>query len=131
MFEHIAVGCDGSEGGRDAVALGALIASATGARLSLVGVFPPSFLPVPDVTDRLTLRAQAARSLRKDRDLLAPGAFVHTVADMSTPRALRHFAERRHADLVVVGSTHTAAPGHAAIGRTGRQLIYDSPFGVA
>lgn len=131
MFEHIAVGCDGSAGGRDAVALGAAIASATGGRLSLVGVFPPSFLPVPGVTDRKTLRAQASRTLRDQRDLLAPGASVHTVADGSTARALRHFAERRHADLVVVGSSHTAAPGRAAIGRTGRQLIYDSPFGVA
>lgn len=131
MFEHIAVGCDGSAGGRDAVALGAALASATGGRLSLVGVFPPSFLPVPGATDRRTLRAQAGRVLRKERDLLAPGASIHTVADFSTARALRHFAERRHADVVVVGASHTAAPGHAALGRTGRQLIYDSPFGVA
>ena len=61
VFEHIAVGCDGSAGGRDAVALGAAIASATGGRLSLVGVFPPSFLPVEGVTDRRTLRAQVTR----------------------------------------------------------------------
>jgi nucleotide-binding universal stress UspA family protein len=131
MFGHIAVGCDGSEGGRDAVALGASIASATGGRLSLVGVFPPSFLPVPGVTDRRTLREEAGRVLRKERDLLAPDASVHTVADTSAARALRHFAERRHADLLVVGGGHTAAPGHATIGRTGRQLIYDSQFGVA
>jgi nucleotide-binding universal stress UspA family protein len=131
MFEHIAVGCDGGAGGRDAVALGAAIASATGGRLSLVGVFPPSFLPVPGVTDRRTLRAQVNQALRGLRDQRAPGASVHTVADMSTARALRHFAERRHADLLVVGSSHTATPGQATIGRTGRQLIYDSPFGVA
>jgi nucleotide-binding universal stress UspA family protein len=131
VFEHIAVGCDGSAGGRDAVALGAAIASATGGQLSLVGVFPPSFLPVEGVTDRKTMRAQATRTLRQQRDLLAPGAFVHTVADMSTARALRHFAERRHADLVVIGSSHAAARGHATIGRTGRQLIYDAPFSIA
>jgi nucleotide-binding universal stress UspA family protein len=131
VFEHIAVGCDGSAGGRDAVALGAAIASATGGRLSLVGVFPPSFLPVPGVTDRRTLRAQVNQTLRSQRDLLAPGASIHAVADGSTARALRHFAERRHADLLVVGSSHAAVPGHATIGRTGRQLIYDAPFGVA
>lgn len=131
MFAHIAVGSDGSAEGRDAVALGAAIASATGGRLSLVGVFPPSFFPVEGVTDRRTLRAQASRSLREQRDQLAPGAFVHTVPDFSTARALRHFAERRHADLVVVGSTHAAAYGHARIGRTGRQLLYDSPLAIA
>ena len=53
---HIAVGCDGSAAGRDAVALGAAIASATGDRPSLVGVFPPSFLRVEGVTDRKVSR---------------------------------------------------------------------------
>lgn len=35
MFKHIVVGCDGRPEGRDAVALGAAIAAATGGRLSL------------------------------------------------------------------------------------------------
>ena len=130
MFKHIAVGCDGSHEGRDAVALGAAIASATGARLSLVGVFPPSFLPVEGVTDRKTLRTEATRALRRERDLLAPDAFIHTVADMSVARALRHYAERSHADLVIVGSSRSAPPGHVAIGRHGRQLLYDAPFAL-
>lgn len=130
MFKHIVVGCDGSREGRDAVALGATIASVTDARLSLVGVFPTSFFPVAGITDRKTLRAQATRALRHDRDLLAPHALVHTVADNSVPRALRHHAERRHADLVIVGSDPTASPGHVAIGRRARQLIYDAPFAL-
>jgi nucleotide-binding universal stress UspA family protein len=131
VFSHIVVGSDGSSEGSDAVALGALIASATGARLSLVGVFPPSFLPVEGVSDRKTLRAQATQSLRGQRERLAPGAFVRTVADGSVARALRHYAERAHADLVIVGSAHGATPGHAAVGRTGRQLLYDAPFSLA
>lgn len=129
MFKHIAVGCDGSLEGRDAVALGAAIASVTGARLSLVGVFSPSFLPIPGVSDRKTLRADATRALRRERDLLAPGAFIHTIADGSVPRALRRYAERGHVDLVIVGSSGAAA-GHAAIGRHGRQLLYDAPFAL-
>ena len=111
MFEHIVVGCDGSAGGRDAVALGAAVTSATGGRLSLLGVFPPSFLPVEGVSDRKTLRALATRTLRAARDALAPDAFVYTAVDTSVARALRHFAERHQSDLVVVGSSHTAAPG--------------------
>lgn len=131
MFEHIVVGCDGSAGGRDAVALGAAVTSATGGRLSLLGVFPPSFLPVEGVSDRKTLRALATRTLRAARDALAPDAFVYTAVDTSVARALRHFAERHQSDLVVVGSSHTAAPGRVAIGRTARQLLYDAPFSIA
>jgi nucleotide-binding universal stress UspA family protein len=131
VFSHIAVGSDGLPGADDAVALGAAIASATGGRLSLVGAFPPSFLPVEGVTDRKTLRAEAIRTLRGQRDRLAPDAFLHTIADASPARALRRFAQRSHADLVIVGSSHAAAPGHVAVGRTGRQLLYDAPFSLA
>jgi nucleotide-binding universal stress UspA family protein len=131
VFSHILVGSDGRPGADDALALGAAIASATGARLSLLGAFPPSFLPVEGVTDRKTLRAEATRALREQRHRLAPDAVVRTTADPSPARALRHFAQRSRADLVVVGSSHSAAPGHVAIGRTGRQLLYDAPFSLA
>jgi nucleotide-binding universal stress UspA family protein len=131
VFSHIAVGSDGRPGSEDAVALGAAIASATGARLSLMGAFPPSFLPVEGVTDRKTLRAEVTRTLRGQRDRLAPDASIHTIVDGSPARALRHFAQRSHADLVIVGSHHASTPGHAAIGRTGRQLLYDAPFSLA
>jgi nucleotide-binding universal stress UspA family protein len=113
------------------VALGAAIASATGGRLSLVGAFPASFLPVEGVTDRKTLRAEATRTLRGQRDRLAPDAFVHAIVDASPARALRRFAQRSRVDLVIVGSKHATKPGHVAIGRTGRQLLYDAPFSLA
>jgi hypothetical protein len=32
-----------------------------------------------------------------------PDALVEPVVDLSVPRALRRFAQRRHADLVVLG----------------------------
>jgi nucleotide-binding universal stress UspA family protein len=130
VFRHIVVGCDGSPEGRDAVALGAAIASVTGASLSLVGVFPTAFLPVAGSTDRRTLRAQATRALRRERDRFAPQALIQTVADISVPRALRHYAESWQADLVIVGSSPAAAPGHVAIARRGRQLLYDAPFSL-
>ena len=38
--------------------------------------------------------------------------------------------ERSHADLVIVGSSRSAPPGHVAIGRHGRQLLYDAPFAL-
>jgi nucleotide-binding universal stress UspA family protein len=131
MFKRIVVGCDGSPGARDAVALAASIASATGAGISLVGVYPPSLFPVPGSTDRRTLRTHAELALRRERDELAPDALLHTAADLSVPRALRHYAEHWHADLVIVGCSRAAPNGHVQIGRDGRQLVYDAPFSLA
>ncbi len=131
MFKRVVVGCDGTEGARDAVALAAAIAAATGAGLSLVGVHSTSLFPIPQESDRRTLRHHAEAILHKERELQAPNALVHTVVDFSVPRALRHYAEHWNADLVVLGSEATAVVGHVAIGRRGRQLLYDAPFALA
>lgn len=131
MFRHIVVGCDGSPEGRDAVALGAALASGCDARLSLVGVFPITLFPAPGVTDRRTLRSQTMQVLRSERDLITPAPLIHAVADNSVPRALRHYAERHHADLVVLGSAPEAPRGQILIGRRGRQLLSDAPFSLA
>ncbi|MGO9901036.1 MAG: universal stress protein [Solirubrobacteraceae bacterium] len=131
MFKRVVVGCDGTEGARDAVVLGAAIASATGAGISLVGVHSTSLFPIPEASDLQTLRHHAEAILRKERELYAPGALVHTVADFSVPRALRHYAQHWNADLVVLGSEPSATVGHVLIGRRGRQLLYDAPFALA
>ncbi len=131
MFKRVVVGCDGTEGARDAVALGAEIAAATGAGISLVGVHSTSLFPVPAESDRRTLRHHAEEILHRERELRAPGALVHTVVDFSVPRALRHYAEHWNADLVVLGSEPDAAEGHVLIGRRGRQLLFDAPFALA
>lgn len=130
MFKHIVVGCDGTPEARDAVALGAEIASATGAGLSLVGAFSPSFFPIAGVTDRKTLRADVMHALRRERDQMAPGALIHAVADGSVARALRRHAERWRADLVIVGSSRVAPPGHVHLGRHGRQLLDHAPYAL-
>jgi nucleotide-binding universal stress UspA family protein len=129
VFKHIVVGCNGTPESQDAAALGAAIASGTGARLSLLGVFPISLFPLPG-NERRTLRAEATRVLRRERHRFAPEAITHTAADSSVPRALRRFAERRHAGLVIIGSSPSAPPGHAAISRRGRQLLQDMPFAL-
>jgi nucleotide-binding universal stress UspA family protein len=51
--------------------------------------------------------------LRRDRDAFEPDALIDSVADLAVPRALRHYAERWHAELVVVGS-HASAPNDRA-----------------
>jgi nucleotide-binding universal stress UspA family protein len=128
---HIAAGADGSDEGKDAVALAAGLASLTGAGLSLVNVFPTTLFPTAGTDDRATLRKQADESLQRDRDELAPDAIIHSVADLSVSRALMHFAQETHVDMVVIGSSRDAPAGRARIGRRGRQLLHDMPFALA
>ncbi|MGZ4332477.1 MAG: universal stress protein [Solirubrobacteraceae bacterium] len=128
---HIAAGADGSDEGRDAVALAAGLASLTGAGLSLVNVFPTTLFPTTGTSDRATLRKQADESLRRDRDELAPDAIIHSVPDLSVSRALMHFAQETHVDMMVIGSSRDAPSGRARIGRRGRQLLHDMPFALA
>ena len=130
-LNHIAAGADGSDEGKDAVALAAGLASLTGAGLSLVNVFPTTLFPTAGTDDRATLRKQADESLRSDRDELAPDAIIHSVADLSVSRALMHFAQETHVEIVVIGSSRDAPPGRARIGRRGRQLLHDMPFALA
>ncbi|HEX5194350.1 MAG TPA: universal stress protein [Solirubrobacteraceae bacterium] len=131
MFEHVAVGCDGGREGRDAAVLGAALAAASSARLTLIGVVCPPLFPVAGVSDRNTLRAATTRALRHDRDLLACDARIDAITGTSVPRALHRWAARAQADLVVVGSSASARPGRVAIGRRGRQLFHHAPFALA
>ena len=127
---HIVAASDGTDEGRDAVALAAALADATGAGLTLVRVFPTSLFPASGSTDRETLEKQADAGLRRDRDDLAPEALLHSVADLSVSRAVAHYAERTHAGLVVIGSSPTAPERRTMIGRRGRQLLHDVPFAL-
>jgi nucleotide-binding universal stress UspA family protein len=129
-IKHIAAGADGSDEGKDAVAVAAALASLMGAGLSLVNVFPPTLFPTAGTDDRATLRRQADESLRRDRDELAPDANIYSVADFSVSRALMHFAQEMHVEMVVIGSSRDASLGRARIGRRGRQLLHDMPFAL-
>lgn len=131
MIKRVVVGADGTDGGRDAIALGAALAAATGAEVTLVGVHSTSLFPIPEMSDRRTLRRHAQHALRHDREKFAPGAAIHIAVDYSVPRGLRHYAQRTRADVVVVGSSAHAETGHVSIGRTGRQLLEGAPFAVA
>src|SRR5262249_2853431 len=116
---HIVASADGSDEGKDAVALAAGLASLTNAGLSLVNVFPTPLFPTPGTDDRATLRKQADESLERDRDELAPNAIIHSVADLSVSRALAQFAHETHVEMVVIGSSPDAPNGRARIGRRG------------
>ena len=131
MFTRIVVGDDGSPQGRDAVVLGAAIARVTGAGLTLLQSYPPFPISIEGHTDRETQTRDAHAQLARHRDRYAPDAHVEVVWDSQAARAISEYAERWHADLVVIGSAHHAVAGHCALGHTGRGLIERAPAALA
>lgn len=131
MFRRIVVGADGSPEGKDAVVLGAAIAAATGAGLTLLGAFPP--FPIADgaASDRTSQAGSVDRQLSKLRRRFAPSAHVTSVGDGNAARALLNEAQSWHANLIVIGSSRHAEMGRCAIGKTGRRLLNKVPSALA
>ncbi len=120
---RIAVGIDGFPEGRDAAALGHLLAQATGADLMLVAVHSPALLPAPPELSFISQRQEAQRILREVRATEAPDSRTATASDISVPRALLRVVRRHHCDLLVVGSTREGLEGRVQIGDRTRQLL--------
>ncbi len=120
---HLAAGVSASLEGRDAAALGAALARATGADLTLVAVISDPIVVPPNAFSWKSLRKQAQVGLARIRDLEMPDAHVVVKTDVSTARALRRVVARDHRDLLVVGSSDKAPEGSVRIGKRVRQLI--------
>lgn len=130
MFRRIVVGVGGSAESEDAVALGAALATATGAGLTLLGAFAP-FPIVDGAADGDLPAAAVERRLAVLRERYAPCAHITSVAAENPARALLVEAESWHANLIVIGSSRDAMLGHCAIGRTGRRLLNKLPSALA
>ncbi|HTX09192.1 MAG TPA: universal stress protein [Solirubrobacteraceae bacterium] len=120
---RIAAGIDGFSEGRDAAALGRVLAQAAGADLMLVAVHSAGLLPVGPELSYRSLRRHAERTLQEVRASDAPGSRTATASDFSVPRALLRVARRHHCDLLVVGSTREGPAGRVQIGNRTRQLL--------
>ena len=120
---RIAAGIDGFPEGRDAAALGHVLAQATGAEMMLVAVHSAALLPAPPELSFRSQRQEAERILREVRESDAPGARTATASDYSVPRALLRVVRRHHCDLLVVGSTREGPEGRVQIGNRTRQLL--------
>lgn len=129
---RIAVGVDGWPEGRDAAALGAALAAATGARLMFAAVHYAPLLATPGA-DWHALRGEAERALEEARDAHAPTARTIVETDWSVARALRRIVERERRDLLVVGSSRRATTGRVRVGRHSRQLLSElqCPLAIA
>jgi nucleotide-binding universal stress UspA family protein len=119
----IGVGVEDTAAGSDAIALGAMLAAATGAELLLIGVHVEEMFALNiEGWERGTLQKQAHAMLAAKRDALAPDASLAVQSDALVWRGLRHVGHAQHCDVLVVGSAHDAEDGHVRLGRHAREL---------
>jgi nucleotide-binding universal stress UspA family protein len=119
----IAAGVDGYPEGRDATALGALLAGAVDGELLLVAVHPEPLVVLPAELGWTAMRKQAEETLRQTRDEVAPGARTVVETDWSVPRALERVMDREHRNLLIMGSSRHGPQGRVRIGKRTRQLL--------
>ena len=130
------MGIDGRQGGRDAIALARLLLAPTGS-MTLVhvragGRFPPSD---DDLAREAALdsaeRAQSESPLERERDATSVHAQLADVVASSVGRGLHELAERRGADLLVVGSSHRGLLGRILVGDDTRASLNGATCAVA
>ena len=132
-FTRVLVGHDCGEHAEDALSLAKLIAERTGAELVLASVIPNpvggSFGPALPAEAFTELSGKARASLEAAAG--KAGAGVEVEQSSSAAHGLQAVAERIGADLIVVGSSPSAKPGHTRAGRKARQLMSGSDSAVA
>ena len=136
MPATIVIGFDGTDSGEDALALGMLLARATG-DVPLVAVIHPQEYPIGvgrvDAEWVAYMHERAEQLLGRARRLLGAdaGAEFREVSAPSESRGLHELAERERAELVVVGSSHRGPLGRTYPGSTGDRLLQGSACPVA
>lgn len=132
MFNRIVAGFDGSDGGRDAVAMASEMAERFGAELILASVVPEPYARtvIPALpSDALVWMSDEAR---KSAEAVASevGAEVEIRSSLSPARGLSQVVEEVEADLLVIGSTG-GTPGRVRGGHIARGLMSGGPCTVA
>ena len=132
MSPLVLAGYDGSEGGRDALVLAALLALASDAKLTVASIFRFDASMPQEERDRR--RGAAIRQAATGLGKLA-GAPLDTRATAagapSPPGGLRALAGELGAELIAVGQSHRGAVGRVFPGGTGERLLASSGRPVA
>ena len=133
MFKTIVVGVDGRDGGRDALALAGRLALLAGGELLAVRVLPFDYYASRAGAPPYTSLAEhdAGREVGADLERAGLEARVEIIGDTSPARALHRVAEREHADVIVVGSTHHSRVGRVFAGDDAAAALHASPCAVA
>lgn len=133
----ILVGVDGSERSQDAVAFARALARASDARVLIASSFPYDDTPsrAANLEFRAAVKSQAEDTALDMARLLegVPDDRISTrvIARTSPAHGLHDLAEEEHADLIVVGSSHTGRLGRVLPGSTAERLLHGSPCAVA
>ncbi|HEX5225864.1 MAG TPA: universal stress protein [Solirubrobacteraceae bacterium] len=131
MFENILVGVDGTTGGRDAIAFAQRLAGPD-ARITLVYVRGGANVLRSAGGRGAGLAEDESRALlARERDTAEMGAELASVEASSPGAGLHAEAERRAADLIVVGSSARGLIGRAMLGDDTRGALNGAPCAVA
>ena len=132
MYSDVVVGIDGTDAGRDALAVAQTLSP--GARhLALAHVRVLEAHPLRG--DKPAFAAQARegslRLLSAERARAAASAEILSVLAPDVGSGLHDVAESRGADLLVVGSCHRSAVGRVLIGDDTQAVLHRAPCAVA
>jgi nucleotide-binding universal stress UspA family protein len=129
MFSTIVIGFDASDQAHDALALAQSLASPS-TDIVVCCVHPPD---MPDLVSEDSLALQARERLDEARGRLGdrPNTAFHVRGSYSPGAGLHEEAERTHADLLIVGSSHRSALGRIIPGSVTRQVLHAAPCAVA
>jgi nucleotide-binding universal stress UspA family protein len=129
MYSKIIIGYDGSAPADDALALGKLLAGATGASLTAVTVL--QYDPIWGGRDIHLQDADGEAKQKLDKAAAAAGAEAQIVTASSPARGLHDLAEQLQADLIVIGSSSHGKAGQILAGSSAISLLHGSPCSVA
>ena len=133
----ILIGVDDSTRSEDAIAFGRHLAAVSNAYIVVACAFPYSDTPsrASNAAYREALADDAEATVREMRDRLdgigADRLRIRIAANPSPAHALHDLAEAEHAELIVVGSSHTGHLGRVLPGSTGERLLHGAPCAVA
>jgi nucleotide-binding universal stress UspA family protein len=139
---QVIVAFDGSPAGKNALALGALLAGAAGCELIVACVFPPESLAglsfdsratrIANGDHRIFVRQDADAALGEARATLPPDLAVtlRALECESVVHGLRQLALSETADLLVLGSTRRGPVGRLLHRSLARGLLRDPPCAV-
>jgi nucleotide-binding universal stress UspA family protein len=130
MFTKVLVAHDLREGGDEALALGQLLAQATGAKLAVAGVLALGAVPIGFEPAWRRKAEQVAAEVKRVAE--AAGAEPEARVAGTPTRGLHTVATETHADLIVVGASHQSGlPQTPVSGDVGLGLLDGSPCAVA
>ena len=131
MFKNVLVGVDGRPSGRDAIALAAQLVE-PGGRLTLAHVYHDLPLSPLAVAGMLAKdEPQEMELLERERAAVGVGAELIAVPARSPGQGLHEEAERRGADLLVLGTCRHGIVGRAILGNDTRAAINGCPCAIA